>query len=455
MTHTAIKVSEFAVILFIWNFKNKMTTIKNSKDCIKSELDLFFTLPTNTSILRSNITLYPTSVPLDGKEDTFSIEIPANEEFADLNDIFLQVEVNIDGIQTGSGTPIVYKKVAPINNFAHSLFRNVELSLGNGLKKTLIETGNYYAYKSYMLNLLNFDSSSKQSWMQLGLWNKDENSEWDTEEGKGFVARRKCFIDGKDNATFIIPLRLDFLNTNRLLVNRYGMTFVFKKNDNRFLLIGKDSKDFKVLIKKASILSRRCIINPSILLGLQNGLSASTLKYPIKQNKLYSCHIENGISEFTTPAFSTIIPNKVVIAIIEDETFYGNDKNPFNFKHHNVSKCSLIIDSQEHVIRLKTDQDDFSEGYHSMFQALDFYNQGSNSINLEDYKNGYTLYVFNLNPDKGCHEQFNPLRTGNVVIKFDFKSTTNPRLRVLCLMEYDNQLNIDKNGEIYYDYIVS
>ena len=76
-------------------YLNFWKSIKNSKDCIKSELDLFYTLPTNTSILRSNITVYPTSVPLDGSEDIFSIDVPANDEFTDLNDIFLQVEVNI------------------------------------------------------------------------------------------------------------------------------------------------------------------------------------------------------------------------------------------------------------------------------------------------------------------------------------------------------------------------
>ena len=127
-----------------------MTTIKNSKDCIKSELDLFYTLPTNTSILRSNITVYPTSVPLDGSEDIFSIDVPANDEFTDLNDIFLQVEVNIDTISTDTANI----KVAPINNFGDSLIKTAELWIGNSLKKTLVETVNYYAFKAYLMNLL-------------------------------------------------------------------------------------------------------------------------------------------------------------------------------------------------------------------------------------------------------------------------------------------------------------
>jgi len=429
-----------------------MTTIKNSKDCIKSELDLFYTLPTNTSILRSNITVYPTSVPLDGSEDIFSIDVPANDEFTDLNDIFLQVEVNIDKISTDTTNT----KVAPINNFGDSLIKTAELWIGNSLKKTLVETVNYYAFKAYLMNLLNFDSLSKQSWMELGMWIKDEPGEWDLDTGSGFKERRKRFIEGKDYATFIVPLRLDFLNSNRLLVNRYGMTFTFKRNENSFLLMGENSENFKVLIKKANILARKCTINPSISLGIQSGLSSSTLKYPVKQNKLYTQYIERGVIEFTPPAFSTVIPNKVVIAVVDDKAFMGNTKNPYNFGHNNVTKCSLVVDSNEQVIKSRIDRMDFAEGYHSMFQALDFYNQGSNSISYKDYKGGYTFYVFNLNPDKGCQEQFNPLRTGNVVIKIEFLSTgAAERLRLVCMMEYDNQLNIDKNGDIYYDYIVT
>ena len=41
------------------------------------------------------------------------------------------------------------------------------------------------------------------------------------------------------------------------------------------------------------------------------------------------------------------------------------------------------------------------------------------------------------------------------MIKLEFRVGTPKRLRLVCLMEYDNQLNIDKDGEIYYDYIVS
>ena len=81
------------------------------------------------------------------------------------------------------------------------------------------------------------------------------------------------------------------------------MTFTFKRNDSLFLLMGEDSKEYKLEIKKENILARRCVINPSMIVGIQNALSVSTIKYPIKQNKIYTMPIESGMTEFTPPSF--------------------------------------------------------------------------------------------------------------------------------------------------------
>jgi hypothetical protein len=182
--------------------------------------------------LKSNISIFPTLNPLSGTEDTFTIEIPPTEEYTDLNDIFLEIDVSIPKIKevlSSGGKP----DCSPINNFAHSLFKNIELSIGVGLKKTLIETGNYYAYKAYLLNLLNYDDDIKSTSLQSGLWIKDEAGKFDDKSNTGFTGRREVFVQGKDSSKFIIPLRLDFLNSNRFLLSRYGLTFTFKTNLTR------------------------------------------------------------------------------------------------------------------------------------------------------------------------------------------------------------------------------
>lgn len=424
-----------------------MSMIKNSAACSKSELDLFYTLPTNTSIIRSNITSFVVP-PLDGSEDTFSIEIPGTEEYTDLNDIFLEIDVKIQDIKT---TTIC----SPINNFGHSLFRNIELSIGTGLKTVMIESGNYYAYKAYLLNLLNFSEDIKNTSLKLGIWEKDIAKKFDNKENTGFLERKKSFSNKNETSKLIFPLHLDFLNSNRFLLCKYGMTFTFKRNDNKFVLMGDEFNKCTVKIMKAKILARRCYINPAVISAHHHAMLSTPAKYPIKQNRIYVAHISEGVSDFTPPSFLSTIPNKIVIGLVLDSSFFGDSFNPYNFQHFDVSKLTLAIDSQEQYLKMDTKNDDCSEAYHSIFQSLNLYNQGSNGITKDDFIGGNCLYCFNLNPDKGCEEQFNAVRTGSLVIKVEFNTPTTNKIRMICLMEFDNQINIDNQSEVYYDYVLN
>ncbi len=66
-----------------------MQKIKDSIECCKSELDLFYTLPTNRSILSSSyITI--SSNPLLGTEENIHVDIPGSEEYTDLSDMFFK-----------------------------------------------------------------------------------------------------------------------------------------------------------------------------------------------------------------------------------------------------------------------------------------------------------------------------------------------------------------------------
>ncbi len=66
-------------------------------------------------------------------------------------------------------------KIDPINNLAHSLFKRVDLSIGTGFNKKLVEIGSsHYAYKAYLLNLLNYGSEAKEGWLQSGMFYYDD-----------------------------------------------------------------------------------------------------------------------------------------------------------------------------------------------------------------------------------------------------------------------------------------
>ncbi|CAF0802710.1 unnamed protein product [Brachionus calyciflorus] len=66
--------------------------------------------------------------------------------------------------------------VAPVNNFIHSLFSQVELSF-NG--QSLENSNNVYPYKAYLTDLLNYGQDSKNSYLQSQLFYKDDAIQMD------------------------------------------------------------------------------------------------------------------------------------------------------------------------------------------------------------------------------------------------------------------------------------
>ena len=180
-----------------------MHCIQNSGECCKSELDLFYSVPTNTSIQSSAYTTV-SSNPLLGNEENFQIHISGSDEYIDLSDIYLKLEVEIK--KNDNDFKEEDFKTGPINNFAHSLFKKIELSIGCGLNRKLVEVGSsHYAYKAYLLNLLNYGSDAKEGWMQSGLFNMDESGQFNNIAMESFIAKK---IKDSDQSAQIIDIQV-------------------------------------------------------------------------------------------------------------------------------------------------------------------------------------------------------------------------------------------------------
>lgn len=454
-----------------------MHKIKDSMECCKSELDLFYTLPTNTSILSSSY-LTVSSNPLLGTEENFHIDIPGSEEYTDLSDMYLKVEVEITN--NGDFNEENFK-IGPINNLAHSLFKRVDMSIGTGFNKKLVEIGSsHYAYKAYLLNLLNYGSEAKEGWLQSGMFHRDDANFFNNismerfqkknvksnDDGaadpiiiehpvvynSGFLKRRECFILGKGYVKLIIPLHCDLLHSNRFLVNNMGIFFNFERNKDNFLLMGT-ANDYQLKIRKAEMMLRKCNINDSVKLGHKKALEISDMKYPIRQNKVFISVLDNQIQEHNITTLGSYIPNKIICGLVKDSAYNGQLKeNPFEFLSHGLESITLIINDSTRVIKINEDKNDFSEAYHSLCESLNVYGEANSIIKKTEFFKGNCFFCFNINPDKGCHEQFNTIKTGVIQIKLNFKNNTAEKLRLITFMEYDNQININKKLEVNFDY---
>ena len=150
--------------------------IKNSSECSKSELDIFTIPPTQTSIEEG---VWDTIQPHPNFRDsnTIRFDIPKNDsKYIDLSETTLHLNLKISKIsdKTGFTNDI---KIAPVNNFMHSLFEQVQVKLND---KDVENTNKTYAYRAYFESLLCYGKEAKSTFLANQGWLKDKAGTFDT-----------------------------------------------------------------------------------------------------------------------------------------------------------------------------------------------------------------------------------------------------------------------------------
>ena len=245
-----------------------------SKRCDKSEVDLFRVPPTQQSLERGRWIDYAPISSVQNPDSAITFLIAGTDEYIDLSKTILTVTGNImkkDGTTKLDGG--AQSNVAPVNNFLHSLFRQVDVYL-NG--KQVTPAMGTYAYRSYIETLLNYDVSAKQSQFSSALYYKDTAGEMDSNGSlpsaktlnyklpgstdatvgnnastkyyhpgsgnQGFAQRHKFITSG---VQFVLsgPIFSDIFMTDRLLLNMMDLKVVLNRSTDSFSLmeIGNDS----------------------------------------------------------------------------------------------------------------------------------------------------------------------------------------------------------------------
>ena len=76
-----------------------------------------------------------------------------------------------------------------------------------------------------------------------------------------------------------------------------------------------------------------------------------------------------------------------------------------------------------------------------------FRNEG-NDIERKDYKNGFTLYAFDLSQSLSGGEYTDPKRDGRLIANFKFAKVTPETLTLFAYMQFDDSFTINEVGKI-------
>ena len=316
-----------------------------SKRCDKSEVDLFRVPPTQQSLERGRWIDYAPLSSVENANSAITFLIAGTDEYIDLSKTILTVTGKItkkDGTTKLDGND--QSNVAPVNNFLHSLFRQVDVYL-NG--KQVTPAMGTYAYRSYIETLLNYDVSAKQSQFSSALYYKDtpgqmnkvgalpstktlnykkaatsaDSSEelYVPESGNVGFAKRHQFIKNGNRFVLSGPIFSDIFMTDRLLLNMMDLKVVLNCSSDAFSLMDLNDPviEPKVQLTDVVLKVRKVKVDQSVSDGVERMLKQTPALYPIRRVECKILTITaNQPNTRQDNIFSGIIPNSFVVGLV-------------------------------------------------------------------------------------------------------------------------------------------
>lgn len=413
-------------------------------ECMKSELDLFRPRHIQTSILKTEEISYK---PLNSLENQTVIEFACQghgDTYLDLSSINLRLKLQVlknDGSfykDTDANQPGI------ANNILSSLFRQVNVSL-NG--KSVNSSDGNYSYRAYLESLLNYGTDAQNTHLEVVGWEMD-------------AEHRKSLIKNSSVVELYGKLHADMLNQPLLLLNNVDLRISLNLNKPEFYLItDQENANSKVKILEAALYVKHCTINPNVLVAHHKTLDRTNAKYHYKRCEVKSFTVGKSTSINLDNIVIGQLPTSIIFLMVDNDAYNGNkDKDPYNFKHNNLTSYSLYVNGtptpNETIITDFDTGNQYSRAYTSIFSAMGIlHTSQGNLISQKQFKNGSFLIATDLTPDlSGIDSSSSLSNQGNIRIEARFNKPLPSTITCLIFMEYDATLEIDKNRNVLLDH---
>ena len=150
---------------------------------------------------------------------------------------------------------------------------------------------------------------------------------------------------------------------------------------------------------------------------------------------------------------------RVVLGFVDNASFNGSyNRNPYNFRHYDISQVRIMIDGQQQHVR--PFEPNFANNwyireYMSLFEGVSKIGKDEGvDITRDDYAHGYTLFCWDLSPDQcdGGGGHMNLARDGTVRLDVRFNTALAGTINAVVYGEFENLIEIDKHKQVLIDY---
>ncbi|XP_040895126.1 uncharacterized protein F54H12.2-like [Toxotes jaculatrix] len=403
--------------------------------------------------------MYTEISPLSAITDGGPIEffIPGDgEKYLDLNDTLLHVRVKITN---GDGTDLANDAPVGLVNYPlNTMFSQCDVTLGDRL---ISQSSATHPYRAVIETLLNFSGDTLKSQFSAGLFYKDTAGAMDSivinnGPNRGLNERASYTANSRE-VHLMGPLHGDLFFCERLLLNNVDMRIKLNRSSDSFCLMGPRNSNFRLKILGASLFVKKVTVSPAVRLGHAAALLKGNALYPLSRINVKTYSIpENSRVCNQENLFLGAMPKYVVLGMVNHEAFTGSrELSPFNFIHNDVEYLALCQNGKQ--VPAKAFQPRFNEGmsvreFYNMFMATGRHLKDLPlSIDRREFNDGYSLFVFNLNPGED-NDALSPISNGNLRLEMRFRVPLPHTTTLIVYACYDSILEINSKRQVLVDY---
>ena len=249
--------------------------------------------------------------------------------------------------------------------------------------------------------------------------------------------------------------------TERLLLSFVDLKIILNRNIDAFCVMSDVANtDQKVKLTDAYLKLRKVKVSPNVSVAHELALKKGPAIYP---NRRVEC--KSFIDPAGNPSlrkdniFNGLVPKSFVFGLVDSAAFNGYyTKNPYNFKHLNVSSIAVTVNGEDMPFKPLQlsygNNPKYAEAYITLFSSRGkmYYDVG-NDISREEFPDGYAIYAFDLTPDMcSSAAHFNMIQRGNLAVDIRFSNAPAAAASLVCYGEFENTIHIDSEKNVIYDY---
>jgi hypothetical protein len=237
-------------------------------------------------------------------------------------------------------------------------------------------------------------------------------------------------------------LHSDIFVQDRYMLNGVDIKIKLMPSKDVFNLIAHDPKEsYKAIITYATLVVWKAKLNPAISLAHEKALTQTNAKYPFKRVVLKTLSIPSGMLSHTQDnLFLSQTPTRIVIGLINAAAFNGSHKyNPFNFQNFGLTYMNVNVDGRTVSGKPLTMDYDHNQYVRAFFETNlamgPICKVVGNRTEYRHFKNGYSLYAFDLSPSLLDGDQFELAKSGPLPLELYFAQVTPEPLQVIVYAE--------------------